>query len=128
VHRAVPLERGRGQGPDVLLVRDVARDTDGVVSVVGEAWGRSGLLTSAAVLGLIDVDSLTMSMARGAAQTVSPAVAATAIAVGVLANTGMKLGLALSLGSAVFRTIAGGALALMFLALGLVLVWPWGQA
>ena len=62
-----------------------------------------------------------MSMARGVAQTVSPAIAAIAIAVGVLANTGMKLGLALFLGSRRFRLIAGGALALMLLALGAAL-------
>ena len=81
-------------------------------------WGASGVLTSAAVLGLTDVDALTVSMARGAAQTVSPEVAATAIAIGVLANTGMKLGLALFFGSRRFRMIAGSALALMLLALG----------
>ena len=62
------------------------------VYLVREAWGQSGVFTSAAVLGLTDVDALTVSMARGVAQTVSPAVAATAIAVGVLANTAMKLG------------------------------------
>jgi hypothetical protein len=45
-------------------------------------------------------------------------VAATAIAVGVLANTAMKLGLAIFFGSPRFRAIAGGALALMLVALG----------
>jgi uncharacterized membrane protein (DUF4010 family) len=84
-------------------------------------WGASGVLTSAAVLGLTDVDALTVSMARGVAQTASPTIAATAIAVGVLANTGMKLGLALFFGSRRFRLIAGGALALMFIALGAAL-------
>jgi uncharacterized membrane protein (DUF4010 family) len=49
---------------------------------------------------------------------VSPAVAATAIAVGVFSNTAMKLGLAVVLGSARFRMIAGGALVLMLAALG----------
>jgi len=87
------------------------------VHVAREWWGASGVITSAAVLGLTDVDALTVSMARGVAQTVSPAVAATAIAVGILANTGMKLGLALLFGSRRFGMIAGGALALMLLAL-----------
>ena len=81
-------------------------------------WGASGVLTSAAVLGLTDVDALTVSMARGVAQTVSPTIAATAIAVGVLANTAMKLGLTLFLGSRRFRLIAGGALALVLIAFG----------
>jgi uncharacterized membrane protein (DUF4010 family) len=55
-------------------------------------------------------------MARGVAQTVSPAVAATAIAIGVLANTAMKLGLAVLFGSRRFQTIVGGALALLLAA------------
>jgi uncharacterized membrane protein (DUF4010 family) len=92
------------------------------VHVAREWWGQSGVFTSAAVLGLTDVDALTVSMARGVAQTVSPAVAATAIAVGVLANTVVKLGLTVFLGSRTFRTIAGGALALMLLALGAALI------
>jgi uncharacterized membrane protein (DUF4010 family) len=92
-----------------------------VVYVARQWGGSSGVLTSAAVLGLTDVDALTMSMARGVAQAVSPTTAATAIAVGVLANTGMKLGLALFFGSRPFRLIAGGALALMLIALGAAL-------
>ncbi len=87
------------------------------VHVAREWWGASGVIASAAVLGLTDVDALTVSMARGVAQAVSPEVAATAIAVGILANTGMKLALALFLGSRRFGMIAGGALALMLLAL-----------
>jgi uncharacterized membrane protein (DUF4010 family) len=88
------------------------------VHLLREAWGQSGVYTSAAILGLTDVDALTVSMARGVAQTVSPAVAAFAIAVGVLSNTAMKLGLAVFFGSRTFRTIAGGALALMLVAIG----------
>ncbi|HEY6510157.1 MAG TPA: DUF4010 domain-containing protein [Vicinamibacterales bacterium] len=91
------------------------------VYVARSAWGASGVLTSAAILGLTDVDALTLSMARGVAQTISPTLAATAIAVGVLANTGMKLALALLLGSTRFRLIAGGALASMLLALATTL-------
>lgn len=94
------------------------------VYLAREIWGTSGVFSTAAVLGLTDVDALTVSMARGAAQRVSPAVAATAIAIGVLANTGMKLGLALFFGSSTFRTIAGSALALMLLALGAALAVP----
>jgi uncharacterized membrane protein (DUF4010 family) len=79
-------------------------------------WGESGIFTSAAVLGLTDVDALTISMARGVAETVSIDVAARAIAVGVLANTLMKLGLAMMFGFARFRTIAAGTLVLMAVA------------
>jgi uncharacterized membrane protein (DUF4010 family) len=92
----------------VLMAVELARDT----------WGQSGVLTSAALLGLTDVDALTVSMARGVAQTSSASVAANAIAVGILANTSMKLGIALFFGSPTFRTITGGALALWLLVLG----------
>jgi uncharacterized membrane protein (DUF4010 family) len=93
------------------------------VHLAGEAWGQSGVLTSAAVLGLTDVDALTVSMTRGAAQAVSPVVAATAIAVGVAANTAMKLVLAVSFGSRSFQAIAGGALALMLVAIGVTFLF-----
>jgi uncharacterized membrane protein (DUF4010 family) len=95
------------------------------VHLAGRVWGQSGVLTSAAVLGLTDVDALTVSMARGVAATDSPAMAARAIAVGVLANTAMKLGLAVFLGMPGFRAIAGGALALMLAAIGAALLVLW---
>lgn len=86
-------------------------------------WGASGIFTSAAILGLTDVDALTLSMTRDVAQTVSPEIAAAAIATGILANTTMKLGLALFFGTPRFRLIAGGALAAMLVALGAALAW-----
>jgi uncharacterized membrane protein (DUF4010 family) len=88
------------------------------VHLMSGLWGESGVLTSAAVLGLTDVDALTVSMARGASRTVPPVVAATAIAVGVLANTAMKLALTAIWGSRRFRLIAGGTLAVMLVAAG----------
>jgi uncharacterized membrane protein (DUF4010 family) len=96
-----------------------------VVAVTRERWGTSGIMTTAAVLGLTDVDALTISMARDVAQSISPSVAATAIALGVLTNTGLKLAIALVLGSPRFRLVAGGALAtlLVSLAAGLVVRW-----
>lgn len=96
-----------------------------VVYLVRGAWGQAGVLTTAAVLGLTDVDALTVSMARGVASSTSPGAAATAIAVGVLANTAMKLALAVILGSPRFRAIAGGALALMLAAAGVLLTLSW---
>ena len=89
-----------------------------VVQLARQWFGASGVLTTAAVLGLTDVDALTLSMTRDVADAMSPDLAALAIAIGVLANTAMKLGLALAFGSSRFRVIAGGALALMLTALG----------
>jgi uncharacterized membrane protein (DUF4010 family) len=96
-----------------------------LVYVIRERWESSGLFTYAAAMGLTDVDALTVSITRGMADAATPSVAATAIGIGVLSNTAMKLGLAVVLGNETFRLVAGGALLLMFLALGAVLiVWP----
>src|SRR5688572_17142882 len=86
------------------------------VHLANRIWGESGILTTAAALGLTDVDALTMSMARGISDDRSLEVAARAIAVGVAANTALKLALAVVLGAGSFRIIAGGTLAAMFAA------------
>jgi len=78
--------------------------------------GTTGVLTTAALLGLTDVDALTMSMARGVSDAISLELAARAIAVGVTANTALKLVCALALGARPYRLIAGGTLAGMLVA------------
>jgi uncharacterized membrane protein (DUF4010 family) len=88
-----------------------------IVPWVQGLWGAQGVLTSAAVLGLTDMDALTYSMARlGAAG--DAALAARAIAVGLLANTLLKLALILALGAPRFRRAAAPGL----LALGAAVV------
>lgn len=94
-----------------------------LVYLVGGRWGASGVWTSAAVLGLTDVDALTVSMARGTAESVSTQVAAGAIAVGVASNTILKLAVAVIFGSSGFRKIAGGALAVMAIAAVVSISW-----
>ena len=93
-----------------------------LVHVVRGRWGGTGVLGSAAVLGLSDVDALTTSMARSVAQT-SLELAAAAIAIGVLSNTVMKFTIAVGLGRGRFRLIAGGTLAAMILVAGAVLTF-----
>ena len=97
-----------------------------IVYVARDYWGASGVFASAAVLGLTDVDAVTLSMAKDVAHSVSASIAAAAIGIGVLTNTGLKLAMALILGSPRFRAITGGALLLMLAALGatLALRWP----
>jgi len=87
-----------------------------VVRLTQNAWGRSGVLTTAAALGLTDVDALTVSMTKGVADTLSIQTAALAIAVGILANNSLKAGIALLLGERQFRTIVAGTLALVIAA------------
>jgi len=79
-----------------------------VVRAAQANWGEAGVLTTAAVLGLTDVDALTLSMARGVA---SLETAALAIAVGVLANTLLKALVAVAFGTRRFALIVGGTLA-----------------
>jgi uncharacterized membrane protein (DUF4010 family) len=93
-----------------------------IVPLAGRVGGVAGLWGFAALLGLADVDALTVSMARSAAQTTSLQAAAAAIAVGVLSNTALKLVVAIVLGSARFRKIAGGTLLLILAATATALV------
>ena len=86
------------------------------VHLANRMWGDAGVVTTGALLGLTDVDALTMSMARGIFNGRSLEVGARAIAVGVAANTALKLALAVVLGAGSFRIIAGGTLAAMFAA------------
>ena len=70
-------------------------------------WGTSGVLTTAAVLGVTDVDALTLSMARGVSP---PETAALAIAIGVVANTVLKALVAVALGNGRFALRVAGPL------------------
>jgi len=84
-----------------------------------EWGGGAGLVVSGAVLGLTDVDALTVSMARTSAD---PA-ASMALLAGVLANGVLKLGVAVGMGGGRFRLLAGGGLAALAAASALGLVW-----
>ena len=89
---------------------------------VRRAFGDLGLLVSGAVLGLTDVDALTISMARSVSSGVAPEVAARAIAIGILANCILKLSLAMTFGTSQFRRVGGIALAAMALAIAVSIV------
>ena len=81
-----------------------------------QAWfGQAGLLTSAAALGLTDVDALTVTMARGLGARAGLEQAAQAITVGILANTLLKAGVAAVVGRGAFRRLAAGTLAVVAL-------------
>lgn len=76
-------------------------------------WGRGGVLTSAAVLGVTNMDALTLAMTRLGTTPASAQLAAQSIAIGALASTGMKLALTLTLGTRPFQRVASlGLLAL----------------
>jgi uncharacterized membrane protein (DUF4010 family) len=87
---------------------------------LGRKWGSQGLIVSGMVLGLTDVDALTISMARGG-HGATPEVAALALSLGILSNTALKAAVTLIFGTGRFRWIATGALALIACALALSL-------
>jgi uncharacterized membrane protein (DUF4010 family) len=75
-------------------------------------WGETGLFASGAILGLTDMDALTISMARGL-PGIAPETAAQALSIGVLSNTALKALVALLIGKGQFRWFASGGLALI---------------
>jgi len=93
------------------------------VSFAESRFGTQGLFGSAALLGLADVDALTVSMAR---MTTTSAVvadaAARAVVIGIGVNTIVKLGIATVVGRGRFRPLAAIGLTLIAIALG-VAVW-----
>ena len=81
-------------------------------------WGgTAGLVTSGALLGLTDVDALTLSMAHASDDPSAPL----ALLAGVLSNSLLKLSVAATLGSGPFRKYASAGLALLALASALFL-------
>jgi uncharacterized membrane protein (DUF4010 family) len=92
-----------------------------IVNLVRRFAGTGGLLATGALLGLHDVDALTISMSRNVSAAVPAALAAQAIAVGVMANCVTKAVIALALGARPFRRVAGVAIAVMAVAIAIAL-------
>lgn len=82
-----------------------------VVYHVRNAVGEGGLMVSGFVLGLTDMDALTLSMTRSVASGTTIDAAARAIAIGIVANSIMKAGIAAVVGSPHFKWHAGASLA-----------------
>jgi uncharacterized membrane protein (DUF4010 family) len=80
-------------------------------------FGSRGILTSSALLGLTDVDALTFSLSKIATSN-NLNVTAEALAVGILSNTILKIGIILVVGRNLFRRYA--TLGLLALAAGSV--------
>jgi uncharacterized membrane protein (DUF4010 family) len=95
-----------------------------LVDWASKHFGSQGILTSSALLGLTDVDALTFSMAK-IANPDNINVTAQALAIGILSNTVLKIGIILVVGRNRFRFYA--TLGLLALAAGsiagLVLYW-----
>jgi uncharacterized membrane protein (DUF4010 family) len=88
-----------------------------------ERFGGMGLVGTGALLGLVDMDALTLSMAQQTAAGTPAEIASQAVVVGVFANTIVKLLIALGIGRGAFRAITAVGLALMAVALGAWAYW-----
>lgn len=81
------------------------------VSAVMAWWSVRALLMTSAMIGLTDLDALTLSLSR--TPGTDPSLAARALAVGVLSNTLLKLGVAVVVGQGAYQAWVGGALGVM---------------
>jgi uncharacterized membrane protein (DUF4010 family) len=81
-----------------------------LISWASTSIGQSGVLVSAALLGLTDMDALTLSMNRLAATPDLVTLAARAIAIGLLGNGALKMVLATVLGGPGYRRLATAGL------------------
>jgi uncharacterized membrane protein (DUF4010 family) len=84
-----------------------------VFEIVHRRFGSPGIMISAMVLGLTDVDALTASIARRVSDGLPVDTGAVAIASGILANTLAKLTLAMLIGRGRFRLVTVAGLALL---------------
>ena len=87
-----------------------------LVHLAQENWGDLGLAVSGAILGLTDMDALTISMARSASEPSAVLAAAQAISIGVLSNSVLKSIASVALGRGAVRSVAAVCLFAMALA------------
>lgn len=92
------------------------------ITFVRDTLGAVGVLASAALLGLTDMDALTLSMNRLGSTLDVIRLAARAIAIGIIANSVLKLALVLVLGARDYRWRAGIGLATLT-ALSVATLW-----
>jgi uncharacterized membrane protein (DUF4010 family) len=73
------------------------------IEALQSRYGATGVYGSAILLGLTDMDALTVAMARMGGNGALAATAALGVAIGILSNTAFKLTLGLVLGSGAYR-------------------------
>ena len=93
-----------------------------LIGAVTAWWSLRALLVTAAIVGLTDLDALTLSLSRQAT-ALDPQLAARALAVGVVSNTRLKLSVAMALGANLYRWRVSAALATIAISIGVVLWW-----
>ena len=92
-----------------------------VILFVQARWGSEALVATSAFVGLTDLDALTLSLARSAPASAELSTTVAALVAGILANTCLKLGVAVVVGRGAFRTATAAALGAMALTLAIAL-------
>ena len=105
-----------GSAIQMALLFQVALTASTIAAYYG---GNRGVISSAVVLGLTDMDALTVSMNHLASSPETVLLAAKAIAIGVLTNTVFKAGVAAVVGTGRFRWLAVAGLGALAAAAGL---------
>ncbi len=80
-------------------------------------FGDAGLIATGAILGLTDLDALTLSMAQQVDGGLAARTAAGVLTAGILSNSGVKAAIAIAVGRGGFRTMVVTGLAIMGAAL-----------
>ena len=88
-----------------------------LVHFVRSRFGDSGMVITGALLGLTDIDALTLSMSRQAAGGTDLDLAALALTIGIISNTIVKLLIGVAFGRGAFRTFVAIGLAAIAVAL-----------
>ncbi|HEY7188201.1 MAG TPA: MgtC/SapB family protein [Vicinamibacterales bacterium] len=93
-----------------------------LTAFVKSRWGSTALVATSAIVGLTDLDALTLSLARGSmGSDIEPI--SVALVTGILSNTVLKLVVAGTVGRGWFRVMTAGALGAVAVALGIMLVF-----
>ena len=84
--------------------------------ILESSFGDAGIYTMAALAGLVDVDAISLSLARAAAQELDPVTAQRGIVIALLVNTTSKAALAALLGGVAVARTATAALGVALVA------------
>jgi uncharacterized membrane protein (DUF4010 family) len=93
-----------------------------VILFVQVRWGAQALVATSAFVGLTDLDALTLSLARSTPSSGDLSTTAVALVAGILANTCLKLVVAVVAGRGSFRTTTAAALGAMAVVLAVALI------
>jgi uncharacterized membrane protein (DUF4010 family) len=92
-----------------------------LILAVQARWSTEALVATSALVGLTDLDALTLSLARSTVEAGALPTAAVALVAGVLSNTVLKLTVAVVVGRGRFRILTAGGLAAIALTTGAAL-------